>query len=105
MHGDIIFQIRDEEAKKTIKEHLKNSEAFTTALEDLAIKASDERTKAWALVYELMKQDSKKMPPGRVYIIDKQARVVDIGPVRPHQRYGADDIESIIDSDDLTDSD
>lgn len=104
MHGDIIFQIRDEGAKQTIKDHLKNCEAYTTALEDLAIKASDERSKAWALVYELMKQDGdKKMPPGRVYVIDKQARIVDIGPARPRGQYITtdDDIESFLDSDDV----
>lgn len=103
MHGDIIFQIRDEEVKKTIKGHLTNCEAYTHALEDLAVKASDERTKAWALVYEVMKQESKKMPPGRVYVIDKQARIVDIGPARPANRYVQDEVDSFLDADETED--
>lgn len=104
MHGDIVFHIQSDEAKKTIKDHLKESEAHIHTIEDLSVKAQDSRNKAWALVYELMAQEKKKLPPGRVYVIDKQARIVDIGPAKIRRSYDEgrwdDDIESILDAED-----
>lgn len=105
MHGDIVFHIQSDEAKKTIKDHLKESEAHIHTIEELSVKAQDSRSKAWALVYELMAQEKKKLPPGRVYVIDKQARIVDIGPAKLNRRYtddtGYEDvIDSILDADD-----
>ena len=87
MHGDIIFNTTDEKAKKTILEHIKEAEALYNMVIDLSITMKEERDKAWALLHELMKAENKKMPRGRAYIIDKEAKVVDVGPAPRKGQY------------------
>jgi hypothetical protein len=77
MFGDVVFVIKDAEARKRIVGLFKEADAHDDTIRRLSTTINKLHDDAWALIYEI---GGSEIPTGRKHLCDDEGRLIDKGP-------------------------